>query len=80
VGVFYLEGQEQRMFFRHGITGEEHGVDVKRGRLIAWDNQVYTHRLDAGGSTALRRMLGPMTYMEGMGTIGEGRFFHARRL
>ena len=62
VGVMYLEG-DGKMIFTHEMTGEKTVVDVMPGRLISWDNAVYTHALEAGALP--RRMLGPMAFKDG---------------
>ena len=77
VGLVYLAGDGQ-LAFTHRATGEETVVDVKPGRLLAWDNAAYTHSLVAGASE--RALLGPMAWkngafhevgMAGWGTYGQ---------
>ncbi|GAB5037310.1 Hypothetical protein NocV09_07100180 [Nannochloropsis oceanica] len=68
VGLVYLEG-DGRMLFQHEVTGEETVVDVQPGRLMSWDNSVYTHTLIPGDLP--RRILGPMAFRDGgMQSIG----------
>ncbi len=70
VGLVYLEGDGQ-MLFQHEVTGEETVVDVQPGRLMSWDNSVYTHKLIPGDTS--RRFLGPMAFRDGgMQSIGGG--------
>jgi len=69
VGLVYLEG-DGRMLFQHDVTGEETVVDVQPGRLLSWDNRVYTHTLIPGNMP--RRILGPMAFRDGgMQSIGD---------
>ncbi|KAM3568007.1 hypothetical protein VYU27_009860, partial [Nannochloropsis oceanica] len=69
VGLVYLEG-DGRMLFQHEVTGEETVVDVQPGRLMSWDNSVYTHTLIPGDLP--RRILGPMAFRDGeMQSIGD---------
>ncbi|KAM3573287.1 hypothetical protein VYU27_004758 [Nannochloropsis oceanica] len=68
VGLIYLEG-DGRMLFQHEVTGEETVVDVRPGRLLSWDNSIYTHTLIPGDMP--RRFLGPMAFRDGgMQSIG----------
>ncbi|GAB5037093.1 Hypothetical protein NocV09_06100010 [Nannochloropsis oceanica] len=62
VGLVYLEG-DGHILFQHEVTGKKTVVDVKPGRFLSWDNEIYTHTLIPGNMP--RRLLGPMAFRGG---------------
>ncbi len=68
VCLIYLDG-DGHMQFQHEVTGEKTVVNVTPGRLLSWDNAMYTHTLLPGNKP--RRFLGPMVFQDGgMRSVG----------